>query len=922
MSLSDDDNECRPSTKSAGNAAATDCPDAQSLKQFLDGFLDSLTAARVTDHVETCSRCELRLQDLCVVSPGSEELADPPGWDASRAASLALAVGSAGSLQSNVSIPAPEIPGYDIGPVIGQGGMGTVYQAVERDTGEAVAIKTLSTVALQNSDAVRRFEREIRLTRQCVHPHIVQSVASGEFRGTNYLIMEFVDGVNLSDLVRSRGIIPVGAACELIRQAALGLQHAHGLGLIHRDIKPSNLLLSRDGIVKIADLGLATLSGHAGTTALTVTGQIMGTVDYMAPEQALAGQPIDQRADLYSLGATLFKLLTGHAPFENDSYDSPVRKIAAFVTAASPDIGAYRSDLPAGLVDVTNRLRDFDCEKRFATASSVIESLQPWCEVSELEELARSVVVSALGKNNRDTLAAAGDQTPRHAATLPSSITTPVARRSRKTMAVSIVAIPGVLAGIVVFMMAGGEIATESDEPPRSVETVHIVGDREDQVSEAEWLNRSFRLNGIDYQESPTVYLGIDERGEFQYVNHKEARWRLLPQGDMWLLQHAGSEKMLTARSGTSVGLEEYNGSQTQLWRRRNVEYDRRYWAFQSVEYSTWLWTGGEPRLVEESEVFTNGWVQRAGAIDVRPEFHRLEPELHDIWKADQPTFSDGPRSVDIITSDEWEWTEPRRLGPEINNGIHPTYHPSMTPDGLTLMFSRIDNGYRSFVAVRETLDSPFEVRHQIIPQVGNRAGGELAAFAPLLATIVDATPDGKKISHFEMASWELSLHGEWIRTNIFANANSKAGEDEPAFSADGLTLIFASNRPGGVGGKDLWMAKRRSIDIPFEPPVHLGGVLNTPETENYPALSVDGLTLVYGSTALDETNRLGLWIATRQSTGDSFGSPQAFRPGGDPDMVFIDPSLALNGRLLIFQGRSGNALRELYYSYRVRKHR
>ena len=169
------------------------------------------------------------------------------------------------------------------------------------------------------------------------HVNIVGAHDAGEIDGTHFLVMEYVDGLDLSNIARRLGQLPIPDACELVRQAATGLQHAYKHELVHRDIKPSNLMLTPEGQVKILDLGLALLDGTSGeNNELTSTGQMMGTLDYMAPEQGMDSHTVDIRADVYSLGATLYKLLTGTAPFAGTQYDTPVKKMMALATAGGP----------------------------------------------------------------------------------------------------------------------------------------------------------------------------------------------------------------------------------------------------------------------------------------------------------------------------------------------------------------------------------------------------------------------------------------------------------------------------------------------------------------------------------------------------------------------------------------------------------
>ena len=214
--------------------------------------------------------------------------------------------------------------------------------------------------------------------------------------------MDFVDGIDLSQLVKLHGPIDVASACEIIRQAALGLQYAHEQGLIHRDVKPSNLMLTMTqpnvASVKLLDLGLA-LFGAASEAVdeLTTVGQLMGTLDYMAPEQADNSHDVDARADVYSLGATLFKLLTGTAPYETSERLSPLRKMKALATVDAPSSASRRENLPSEVVAITDRMLLRDPAARFATAKDVAEAVAPLCEGHRLVELTQESVAMRKG---------------------------------------------------------------------------------------------------------------------------------------------------------------------------------------------------------------------------------------------------------------------------------------------------------------------------------------------------------------------------------------------------------------------------------------------------------------------------------------------------------------------------------------------
>jgi serine/threonine protein kinase len=228
---------------------------------------------------------------------------------------------------------------------LGEGGMGQVFKAQQKSLDRIVALKVIRKECL-DLKTVARFQREIQAAGQLSHANIVHAFDAGQVNGTWFFVMEYVDGIDLARLVHEQGPLPVAPACDFIRQAALGLQHAHERGLVHRDIKPANLLVTReegrgarkqDGIsdsslapdpsplVKILDMGLARMQGSA-TTCLTQFGAVMGTPDFIAPEQARDSHATDIRADLYSLGCTFYFLLAGRVPFPNGSLTEKLLK--------------------------------------------------------------------------------------------------------------------------------------------------------------------------------------------------------------------------------------------------------------------------------------------------------------------------------------------------------------------------------------------------------------------------------------------------------------------------------------------------------------------------------------------------------------------------------------------------------------------
>jgi tetratricopeptide (TPR) repeat protein len=260
----------------------------------------------------------------------------------------------------------------------------------------------------------------------------------GEVSGTWFLVMEYVEGVNLSQLVKQCGPLGIADACQLVRQAAIGLQHAFQHGLVHRDIKPSNLLLTREGEVKVLDLGLAllrdapeskeedaktapggsdasaaTLATDREATADELTGTgIMGTCDYMAPEQTRGAHEVDIRADIYSLGCTLYRLLAGRAPFEGPEYNTSAKKMAAHAFVAPPLLPNV-AETPEELALIVDRMLAKDPSDRFATPAELAEALEPWAKGSNLKALVGGLHVD--GGQGKEAAVAGRGSPPRRA---------------------------------------------------------------------------------------------------------------------------------------------------------------------------------------------------------------------------------------------------------------------------------------------------------------------------------------------------------------------------------------------------------------------------------------------------------------------------------------------------------------------------
>jgi serine/threonine protein kinase len=256
---------------------------------------------------------------------------------------------------------------------LGGGGMGQVYKAEHRRMERIIALKILPPATTRSRENLLRFQREVKAAAKLVHPNIVTAYDADEAKGFHFLVMECVEGGNLAVWLRLHGPMPVEQAVACVLQAARGLEYAHSEGVIHRDVKPSNLLLDKRGVVKILDMGLARFEQAAGAAdELTQSGYVMGSVDYMSPEQGYDMRATDHRSDIYGLGCTLWYLLTGRPIYPGESM---VQKVLAHREHPVPSLQADRSDVPEGLDLVFRRMVAKKPQNRQQSMTQVIAEL-------------------------------------------------------------------------------------------------------------------------------------------------------------------------------------------------------------------------------------------------------------------------------------------------------------------------------------------------------------------------------------------------------------------------------------------------------------------------------------------------------------------------------------------------------------------
>lgn len=277
---------------------------------------------------------------------------------------------------------------YRILDMIGRGGMGKVFKAEHLTMDRVVALKVLGSEFTRTERARSRFVREVRAAAKLVHPNIVTAFDANEVEGRFFLVMEYIAGPNLSALLKSQGPLPVGLACEFMRQAALGLQHAFELGLVHRDIKPSNLMVQppagrtelTGATIKITDFGLARLNVTQSETEDQFAAEeerVMGTPDFLSPEQGRGLHGADIRSDLYSLGCTFYCLLTGQVPFPGGS---ALDKLVKHESAQAEPVELLRPATPPGVAVIVRRLMAKNPDDRFPSPIDLARALEPFSQ--------------------------------------------------------------------------------------------------------------------------------------------------------------------------------------------------------------------------------------------------------------------------------------------------------------------------------------------------------------------------------------------------------------------------------------------------------------------------------------------------------------------------------------------------------------
>lgn len=570
-------------------AQRNECLDEKTLALLLGGNLPAERFSAALAHVDHCPQCAELAQQALPNSTETSAVADLQNIDSSACDSLELEP-ECQALVANLLVernnqnphaqnqreqsppPCERLGPYKLQHTIGIGGMGAVYLGQHERLRRKVAIKLLPREKANHAGWLDRFNREMTAVAALEHPNVVRALDAGDQADWHYLVMEHLEGLDVSRAARRSEEVSVAAACVITRQAALGLEAIHEAGLVHRDIKPSNLFLTTDGIVKILDLGLV-IGGQsplASDGRLTTVGHLMGTLPYMPREQLDDARVADARSDIYSLGATLFRLLVGQAPHGNG--ENLAQTIRAISDNHAPPLASVRSDLPTGLCQLVDQMLSPDPSQRPSSAREVADALEPFSDAAATKSMIRAAM---LAPDSGDAIPTAAELPKPVSADSPPS-------RIWKWLAATGLPLAFVAGIILMIQTDRGTLAIESEDTSLSV-----------RVTQEDEMVRRLRL----------------ETGEGDSVSLRSGRYRVEIEGvDSNAFDISTDEVILLRGEQQVVKITRRETEKTEI----SQKHDRSDTPEKKSEENLILWAvEGSPGAIQETrkEPFYLGWL-------------------------------------------------------------------------------------------------------------------------------------------------------------------------------------------------------------------------------------------------------------------------------------------------------------------------
>ena len=1069
-----------------------DSPDDDPLERGVGEVIDALpttlapeersTEATVSDGPLLDSAAFLsKLSEVGVLS--AEEIASlsqavasgQEGSDSRQLASQLVNQGKLTEYQASALLKGqPEllIDKYLILDLLDAGGMGMVFKAIHRPMNRTVAVKMIAQHLLTSPDQVKRFQREVRVAATLEHPNIVRSYDADQSRGVHFLVMECVRGENLTRIVHRQGPLSVEQAVDCIRQAAQGLRYAQKTGVIHRDIKPGNLMLNDEGLVKVLDLGLANIDpsfqlrqsatetgnqnspGAASPSVgeLTTAGAALGTVSFMAPEQSLDAHSADTRADIYSLGCTLFYLLTGEAPYQGDSI---FKVFMQHREGEIPTLRDKRPDVPEKVEAVCRTMLAKSPADRYQSMGELLEAIDDCGVAPPPDSPKRERSKSASGREVDSTIAlasqqsadsqrsesgnplswlaalallltlggsfwwwqnraeqegtqvpvAATPQTTRDApdtalATIPESsasdVTDSMPSEPQDRDATPRTPIPDGEPGLV-FRLEGtqplGQVRFSPNgrylavgpraNPPREDGSgrVHVY-DLETRVLMTQFggviFDKCFdfhpdgehlvvavkdgRILVVDARTGQQVnaLAGLTDAEVAEQMNVINPS--VTPDGsrvaisvqpyEKWfdmrarLLELESGETVLTLPTACSTDVRDRFGSSS------NLMFGSTEKRFPGIPCGAALWDLEQRQPVVTFDIeevrFRRATVSHDGRLVAGMEHAYTSVSIWDaetgnlvlrmkpnVGKVESVHFLPGASHLVTGGTDEtiriWEIASGREIF-RIDSPTNDNFNLDVSPDGrFAASHSHNTEHVEIFrLPTREWLEQRASELQRFAAAVPDSP-----AIAALLGTSEDWTwssPEKLSIlNDAERFDGQPALSADGLEMVFASSRNMKRGfalwsstrqsvdddwseperlPDEinasniimfPDLSPDGLTLLFAAALDGGFGNYDLWQCTRAKREDDWSAPVNLGQLVNSNVRDEAPSLVSEGTELFFHSERPDGSGEMDLWVSRRDERAGDWSQPVNLGRAVNTELIEKIPRLLLDGRVLLF---------------------